>query len=118
MFDFEKLELYQLIKITNNKILKYILSNSIPDKHLSDELRRATLNIQLNLAEGTGRFLPSEKKHFFTIARSSVFECVALLDIIRGQNFIDSNVYSEFYESYEQISKMLLGMYRNIKEEV
>ncbi|NOT38033.1 MAG: four helix bundle protein [Saprospiraceae bacterium] len=117
MFDFEKLELYQLIKISNNKVLKYILTNSIPDKHLSNELRNSTLSIQLNLAEGTGRFLASEKKHFFTTARSSVFACVAILDILRGQDFIDSNTYSEFYNSYEQISKMLLGMYRNIKEE-
>ncbi|MBK9109192.1 MAG: four helix bundle protein [Saprospiraceae bacterium] len=117
MFDFEKLEIYQLIKITNQKVLKYIFAGSLNDKYLIDELKRATLSIQLNLAEGTGRFSPKEKKHFFTVARSSAFECVAILDVLKGMRMIDDALFEDFYQAYEQISKMLLGMYRNVKED-
>ncbi len=117
MFDFEKLEIYQIIKLNNLKVLKYVFSSAIQDKYITDELKRATLSIQLNLAEGTGRFSPKEKKHFFTVARSSAFECVAILDVLLGMKLISDELHEELYQSYEQISKMLLGMYRNVKED-
>ncbi|MBP8726416.1 MAG: four helix bundle protein [Saprospiraceae bacterium] len=117
MFDFEKLEIYQVIRTNNHKVLKYIFSGEVKDKYLYDELKRATLSIQLNLAEGTGRFSPKEKKHYFTVARSSVFECVAILDVLKSMKMIEDDLYEDLYGSYEQISKMLLGMYRNVRED-
>jgi four helix bundle protein len=117
MFDFEKLEIYQLIRQTNLEVLKYIFSGKIKDLYLQDQFKRATLSIQLNLAEGTGRFSSKEKKHYFTVSRSSAFECVAILDVLKGMDLIDQKTYEEFYANYEQMSKMLLGMYRNVKED-
>ncbi|HEX5625616.1 MAG TPA: four helix bundle protein [Saprospiraceae bacterium] len=117
MFDFEKLEIYQLVKQTNTEVLKFVLSGQIKDDYLVDQWKKATLGMQLNLAEGTGRFSSQEKKHFFIISRSSAFECVALLDVLKGLDLIDPQRYESFYTQYEQISKMLLGLYRNVKEE-
>jgi four helix bundle protein len=114
MFDFEKLDIYQEIKKNNLEVLKYVFGGTIKDKYLEDQLKRATLNIQLNLAEGTGRFSGKEKMHYYTVARSSVFECVALLDILESMKMLTPESYKSFYESYEKISKMLLGMYRNV----
>ena len=117
MFDFEKLEIYQLVKETNLEVLKYIFSGKIQDAYLIDQFKRATLSIQLNLAEGTGRFSSKEKKHFFTVSRSSAFECVAILDVLKGLDIIDQKMYEKYYANYEQMSKMLLGLYRNVKED-
>jgi four helix bundle protein len=113
MFDFEKLDVYNEIKDLNKDVLSYIFKN-IKDKYIQDQWKRATISIMLNLAEGTARINPSEKKHFYTISRSSVFECVAILDICDGLGELESASKSNFYEKYEKISKMLLGMYRNI----
>ncbi len=117
MFDFEKLEIYQLVKQTNQDVLKYIFSGQIKDVYLTDQFKRATLSIQLNLAEGTGRFSSKEKKHFITVSRSSAFECVAILDVLKGQGIMDQKTYDQYYANYEQMSKMLLGLYRNVREE-
>jgi four helix bundle protein len=117
MFDFEKLEIYQLVKQTNLDVLKYIFSGKIKDVYLMEQFKRATLSIQLNLAEGTGRFSSKEKKHYFTVSRSSAFECVAILDVLKGLDIMDQKMYDEYYANYEQMSKMLLGLYRNVKEE-
>jgi four helix bundle protein len=113
MFDFEKLDVYQLVKEQNIKALKYIYSNSQLDEYIKDQWKRASLSILLNLAEGTGRMTNADKKHFLTIARGSVFESVAILDTIKGMNFIEDNIFKEFYDNYETISKMLLGMFRS-----
>ena len=115
MFDFEKLDVYQIIKQQNIKVL-YLLKELKLDPYVEDQWKRASLSSLLNLAEGTGRMGISDKKHFYTIARSSIFECVAIIDLLNGMNKIDREAYDDIYSGYEQISKMLLAMYRSIKK--
>ena len=113
MFDFEKLDVYQVIKSNNTKILKYILAHESLDPYLKDQWKRATMNIILNLAEGTGRMNNAEKKTFLTDARGSVFNSVAILETVKEMELIDEDLFKEYYDGYEQISKMLLGMIRS-----
>jgi len=113
MFDFEKLDVYQVTKETNVKVLAFLKGAKDIDTYILDQWKRASLSALFNLAEGTGRMTDSDKRHYLTIARGSIFEAVAALDLLRSMNVIPENVSQEFYTSYEQISKMLLGMYRS-----
>ena len=113
MFDFEKLDVYQVIRNNNSKVLKFIYSHSTLDIYLKDQWKRSTLGILMNLAEGTGRMTNPDKKHYLTIARGSVFESVAILEAVHDLGFIEESNFKEFYDSYEQVSKMLLGMIRS-----
>jgi four helix bundle protein len=47
------------------------------------------------------------------MARGSVFECVTLLHLVYDLGQISESQYTEFYNHYEKLSKMLLGMYRS-----
>ena len=47
-----------------------------------DQLRRASVSITANLAEGAGEFSPADKAKYYRIARRSASECGALLDAI------------------------------------
>ena len=38
-----------------------------------------------NIAEGAGRRTPADKAHFFTIARGSATECVAVLELLAAR---------------------------------
>ena len=113
MFDFEKLDVYQVLKSQNVKVLTFLHKQKEIDPYLIDQWKRSSLSSLLNLAEGTGRMTEAYKRHFLTIARGGIFESVAVLDLLHSMNFIPDNVYEEFYATYEQISKMLLGMYRS-----
>jgi four helix bundle protein len=113
MFDFEKLDVYQVIKVNNSKILKYIFSHPTLDPYIKDQWKKSNMSTILNLAEGTGRMSNPDKKHFLTVARSSVFESVAILETIKELELIEEDKFQEFYDGYEQISKMLLGMIRS-----
>jgi four helix bundle protein len=113
MFDFEKLEVYQIVKDQNINVLRFLLTSKSIDPYFLDQWKRASMSILMNLAEGTGRMTHADKKHYYTIARGSVFECVSILDILKGLEYIPKEQYDEFYQKYEQISKMLLGMYRS-----
>ena len=113
MFDFEKLDLYQIVKAQNVKVLTFMKSNSSLDPYLHDQWKRASLSILLNLAEGTGRMSDQDKKHFFTIARGSVYESVAILSLLKDMQSISEKDYEDLYNGYESCSKMLLAMYRS-----
>ncbi|MBK8192638.1 MAG: four helix bundle protein [Lewinellaceae bacterium] len=113
MFDFEKLEVYQIARQLNRDVLKFIFAHPTLDPYLKDQWKRCMISSVLNLSEGTGRVSDADKKHFFTIARGSIFECTTLLQIVKDLDQIDDPQYQKFYAQYEQVSKMLLGMYRS-----
>lgn len=74
------------------------------DRNLKDQLKRASINIVLNIAEGSSRFSYADRKNYLVISRGSAFECVAVLDIIglsTKQNF------SQIENLLEKISKIL-----------
>jgi four helix bundle protein len=113
MFDFEKLDVYQMVKEQNVKVLMFLRNLKEVDPYLIDQWKRASLSSLLNLAEGTGRMTDSDKRHYLTISRGSIFESVAILDLLKSMDLITEKDFQEFYNKYEQISKMLLGMFRS-----
>ncbi|MBK9481304.1 MAG: four helix bundle protein [Bacteroidetes bacterium] len=85
-----------------------------PEKYIHDQLARASFSIVLNIAEGSGKSSNNDRKNYFTIARGSVFECVAVLDILREQEKISIDVYALNLKLADEISRMLFTMIRNL----
>jgi four helix bundle protein len=113
MFDFEKLEIYKKAKFFNSEIRHFIKSTKL-DSTTKDQLRRASFSIVLNIAEGSGRFTKPDRKNFFIISRSSIFECIAILDVLKDEEVLEYNQYQKFYFQAEEISKMLFTMIKNL----
>jgi four helix bundle protein len=79
LFDFEKLDCYQLARQFNTLVARLV---SRGHRELRDQLTRAALSISLNIAESAGRRAPAEKAHFLAIARGSAMECAAVVDVL------------------------------------
>jgi four helix bundle protein len=107
MFDFEKLEVYQKSKELNKEILGYLRNNKQVDSYIRDQLKRASISIIINIAEGSGKFSKADKSNFYTISRGSVYECVSLLEILLDEHYLDQKQFSIYKDKYETISKML-----------
>ena len=110
MFDFEKLYVYNKAKELNMEVLKFLKENRQIDCYVRDQLRRASISIVINIAEGSGKFSKADKKNFYTISRGSAYECVSLFEIILEENQLTGDQFKEFYQKFETISKMLLGL--------
>ena len=113
MFDFEKLDVYNLLRSLNKDVLKFLLASKEIDPFLKDQWKRATIGAAINLAEGVGRISDTDKKHYFTIARGSIFESVSLMHVVLDLGQMTQAEFSTFYDQYETVSKMLLGLYRS-----
>jgi four helix bundle protein len=116
MFDFEKLTAYSKAKEFNLQIKKDILSIDSLDKNNKDQLRRASLSIVLNIAESTSRFSDSDKRNFYVIARGSLIECIALLDLLKNDLIISKDKYLEFYSRGEELSKILYVLIKGLEK--
>lgn len=115
VFDFEKLEVYQEMRGVNLKVLKHLFTQKSLDPYIQDQFKRASLSALLNLAEGTGRMTSPDKKKFYITARSSVFECVAILQIMHDTDLVEKSFYDDLYAGFEKVSRMLLGMIRSLE---
>ena len=114
-FDFERLDVYQKAKAVNSHVYSFLKANAHLPRYIRDQLGRASLSIMLNIAEGAGRFGKKEKKQFYTISRSSVFECAALLDFLLGQDLIEKTLFNSLYQQFEEISRILYRMIENLR---
>ena len=80
---FESLRIYQLA-LQGVKMI-YLLASKLPlkrDFSLVDQIRRASLSVVANIAEGYGRRSKRDFAQFISIAMGSVNEVIAFLDSI------------------------------------
>ena len=113
MFDFQKLEVYKKAKAFHVSSKNIILENKF-DRYVNDQLGRASFSIPLNIAEGSGKFTKKDRRKYFTIARASVFECVAVLDILSDQSNIKEKEFDELLKNADELSRILFVMIRNL----
>lgn len=113
MFDFQKLQVYSKAKSTSFQLLNLVTSPKF-DQIARDQMKRASLSIILNIAEGSSRFSNKDRRRFMIISRGSVFECAALLDYLHDCNKIDRKDYDNLIPLLEELSKMLYGIIKRL----
>ncbi len=81
--DAERLDCYR-VALEFHRMTPRLLAKG--HRELRDQLQRAALSINLNLAEGLGRRSGSDKARFYSIAKGSASECAAIVDVVRSMD--------------------------------
>ena len=113
MFDFQNLAVYKKAKLFHVNCKKIILEKKL-DRYVVDQLGRASFSVPLNIAEGSGKFSKADRKNYFTIARASLFECVAILDILKDDNKISASELETMLKDADELSRILYSMIKNL----
>ncbi|MEY2764135.1 MAG: hypothetical protein RLZZ205_559 [Bacteroidota bacterium] len=113
VFDFRKLEVYQKAKSFHLQCLGIMRENKL-ERFVNDQLGRASFSVVLNIAEGSGKFSKADRRNFFVISRASLFECIAVLDILRDRDIIESSNFDVKVDAADELSRMLFAMIRNL----
>lgn len=91
----------------------YQLTRILPAEEkyaMSSQIRKAALSVHLNIAEGSSRKSEVERKRYYEIARGSVIEIDAALDIANDLQYFNNFNTEKLGESIVKMFKLLSGM--------
>ena len=111
VFTYRKLLVYQRSKDFVKQV--YCLLKLFPKEEqyaLCDQLRRASISVVSNIAEGMGRSSLKEQVHFIEIAYGSLNEVMCQLELSEELGYITIKDLQNLEVQYEEIARMLLGL--------
>ena len=90
------------------------IASALPRKQasLADQLRRASVSIPLNIAEGSGKTSGPDQRRFYAIARGSAMECGAIVDACAALSLIETNRAADANDLLSSVVRMLSKMCR------
>ena len=85
------------------------------DYGLRDQIRRASVSVMSNVAEGFARESNKEFHRFLTMARGSVGEVKSHLYIARDLFYVEQSDFDDLYEQADRIARQLTGLMNYLK---
>jgi four helix bundle protein len=82
---------------------------------ITNQLRRASVSIVSNIAEGFGRRTDLDKVRFYDMARASLHEVQAQLLIATDVGFLSEASYNKLEEQSQEAHKLLTGLINKTK---
>lgn len=116
MQDFKKLEIFQKARKLNLEM--YTLTKNFPYNEnfgLVTQIRRASVSVSANIAEGRGRGSDKEFARFLNIAYSSACELESLLILSSDLNIITSDLFFRINSMLDEVKKMIYGLIIKLK---
>jgi four helix bundle protein len=117
MFNFEKLTVWEKAIDFGDSV--YGITRQFPADErfgLTSQMRRASVSVSSNLAEGSSRASKIDFARFVEIATGSVFEVVSQAVISRRQGFLAESDFAKLYGAAEELSRMLSGLRKSLIE--
>jgi four helix bundle protein len=113
---FEDILAWQKARTLNLEIYK--ISNRPDfsrDFGLRDQMRRASISVLSNIAEGFERKSKAEFSQFLNIAKGSAGELRAQLYVALDLNYISGEEFTSLYKTTVEVSKMISGFMSYLK---
>ena len=115
MFSFERLDVWQ--KAIDFADLVYKITRTFPNDErfgLTSQMRRASVSISSNIAEGSSRFSRADFARILEIATGSVFETVSQSFISRREEFLNEAGFNRLYAAAGEQGRMHSGLRNSV----
>lgn len=96
----------------------YRLTRSFPKDEmygLTSQMRRASISVASNIAEGRGRLNPAEFRQFLGLAQGSIFELKTQLLVVRKLEMGETKALGDAETLSEEVSKMLSAFIEKLR---
>ncbi|MCE5249041.1 four helix bundle protein [bacterium] len=114
---FEDIEAWQKARELTKAV--YSCSNTEPfckDYTLKDRIRRASVSVMSNIAEGFERNGTGEFIHFLTVAKGSVGEVKSQFYVAFDHAYITKEYFEILYELASSTEKLIAGLMHYLKK--
>lgn len=116
MRNFRKWEVWKNGKVLVKEV--YLITANFPDSEkfsLSNQMRRASVSIPANIAEGAGRNTDKDFRSFLYNALGSAFELETLIELSFDLEFISKEQYDPVFDKINHVQRQLNSLINKIK---
>ena len=117
VFGYRKLIAYQkakeVVKRTYNLLRKFPAEERYA---MCDQLRRASISISSNIAEGVNRYSVKDKSHFIEMAYGSLMEVSSQMEIAEELGYITAEDRLSMDLLIEEVARLLSGLQNSYRQ--
>ena len=118
LFGYRKLIAYQKAKEVVKRTYTLLRKFSTEERYaMCDQLRRASVSITSNIAEGVNRYSVKDKIHFIEMAFGSLMEVSSQLEIAEELGYITKEDCMSMDELIRENARLLSGLQNSYKVE-
>ena len=116
MHNYKELMIWKMSRELVKEI--YLITKSFPDDErfgLISQMRRCSISIPSNIAEGSGRSTDKDFAHFLSMSISSAFELEAQLLVSNDLGYINDETVNKLERKINELQKMIYGLRSKLK---
>jgi len=83
---------------------------------ITSQIRRSSVSIPSNIAEGSGRESNKDFVRFLYISLGSLFEMQTQLEIAKNIEYLTEEEFNNLYEDSREIERMLVSLIKKLKD--
>ena len=118
VFSYRKLIAYQKGKEVVKRTYQLLKKFTAEERYaMCDQLRRASVSITSNIAEGVNRFSVKDKVHFIEIAFGSLMEVSSQFEVAEDLGYITTNERLSMDDLIKEEARLLSGLRNSYKED-
>ena len=115
---FKKLTVWQ--RSYNLVLMIYKHTQKFPSSELyglTSQIRRASVSILANIAEGSERQHKKEFLQFLSIARGSLAEVETYIMLAKDLSYLNEGEFLELEEQRKEVGRLLRGLYKSLTQD-
>ncbi len=113
---FEDIVAWQKARQATKLVYEITIEGSFArDFGLRDQIRRSSVSIMANIAEGYGRRSDKEFSNFLNIAHGSIAETQSHLYIASDLSYLSQVDFEKLYALLDEISRMIMSLTQHLR---
>ena len=117
-FGYRRLIAYQRAKEVVKRTYKLLKKFPKEEQYaMCDQLRRASISITSNIAEGMNRYSVKDKNHFLEMAYGSLMEVSSQLEIAEELGYINNADRQNMDVLIDEVARLISGLQKSFKNE-
>jgi len=119
MRDYKKLDVWKKAHLLTKQMYKDILPLMPVEERfaLTNQLRRSTYSIPLNIVEGCGKNTNKDFVHYLDNALGSAHEAEYTCYLIYDLGYIEQSQYDPIHQSISEVKAMLISFIKFLRDE-
>ncbi|MBR3400204.1 MAG: four helix bundle protein [Prevotella sp.] len=119
VFSYRNLRVYQGALQLVTSIYNILKSFPVEERYgLSDQLRRASVSVPSNLAEGSSRFSRKEQIHYIELSYGSLLEVMCQIEISHNLGYVNDDNFNAIESDVMVLAKQLSGLRTSMQSSI